>query len=178
MNVEWKARARDPQRQRDLAAALADGPPELLEQCDTFFNTRRGRLKLRQFAADRAELIFYERPDVAGPKPSHYLISPTDAPAILRQALAGALGVCGEVRKHRHVWLVGQARIHLDEVDRLGCFLEVEVVLRPGQDLAEAERMARELARALEVRDEDLVEGAYIDLLGAAGCWPPSPAGV
>src|SRR5579884_3312837 len=98
-NMEWKARARDAGRQREQAARLADGPPELLEQCDTFFNAARGRLKLRQLAPDRGELIFYERPDQPGPRTSNYSISRTADPAGLREVLAQALGVRGEVRK-------------------------------------------------------------------------------
>ena len=53
-NVEWKARARDPDRQRILAAKLAEGPPEMLDQVDTFFPVQQGYLKLRQFSADAA----------------------------------------------------------------------------------------------------------------------------
>jgi adenylate cyclase class IV len=164
-NIEWKARARDAGRQRELAARLASGPPELLEQADTFFLAARGRLKLRQLAPDRGELIAYERPDQAGPKPSLYSISRTADPAGLREVLAQAQGVRGEVRKRRWLYLVGQSRIHLDEVEGLGTFLEVEVVLEPRQSVAEAERIALGLRRALDVRDEDLIEGAYMDLL-------------
>jgi adenylate cyclase len=164
-NIEWKARARDPERQRNLAAELADGPPQLLEQTDTFFTSPRGRLKLRQRSADHGELIFYERPDQAGPKLSSYAVSQTAEAAALREVLAQALGVRGEVRKRRWLFLAGQSRVHLDEVEGLGTFLEVEVVLRPGQSPVEAEQIALELRRALDVRDEDLIEGAYLDLL-------------
>src|SRR5262245_28497332 len=64
-NIEWKARARDPERQRHLAAEIADGPPQLLEEADTFFTAPGGRLKLPQQSANRGELIFYQRPDQA-----------------------------------------------------------------------------------------------------------------
>jgi adenylate cyclase class IV len=165
-NVEWKARVRDLQGQLCRAEALAGSPPELMEQVDTFFPVPRGRLKLRQLAPDRGELIFYERPDLAGPKQSIYSLVPTDQPAALKDLLGRALGVRGEVRKRRRVYLVGQSRIHFDEVEGLGCFLEVEVVLRPVQSAGDGERLAAELRRALAVRDEDQVAGAYIDLLG------------
>jgi predicted adenylyl cyclase CyaB len=165
MNIEWKAQAHDPGRQRELAERLAGGPPELLEQTDTFFNAPRGRLKLRQLAPDRGELIIYERPDQTEPKSTIYSITRTTEPAALREVLAQALGVRGEVRKRRWLFLVGQSRIHLDEVEGLGIFLEVEVVLQPGQSVAEAERIAQGLRRALDVLDDDLLQGAYLDLL-------------
>jgi len=164
-NVEWKAQARDPERQRELAECLADGPPQLLEQLDTFFPTAHGRLKLRQLAADRGELIYYERPDQAGPKQSTYSLVATDQPAALGALLAQAMGVRGVVRKRRWLYRVGQTRIHFDEVEGLGAFLEVEVVLQPGQAVSEGERIAEDIRRQLAVRDEDLVEPAYIDLL-------------
>jgi len=54
------------------AEGLSGGPPELLEQVDTFFHARHERLKLRRLAADLGELIHYHRPDRPGPKqPMH-----------------------------------------------------------------------------------------------------------
>lgn len=164
-NVEWKARARDPERQRKLAEQLAEAPPELLEQVDTFFPVAHGRLKLRQLAPDRGELIAYERSDVAGPKQSTYSVVRIDQPQALADCLARALGVRGVVRKRRWLYRTSQTRIHLDEVEGLGVFLEVEVVLRPGQAVGEGERIAEDIRRQLDVRDGDLIEVAYIDLL-------------
>jgi adenylate cyclase class IV len=164
-NVEWKARARDPDRQRQLAERLAGAPPKLLEHVDTFFHVANGYLKLRQCSHDRSELICYVRPLQAGPKLSNYSIVPTERPGELRNVLAQALGIYGEVRKRRHVYLVGQSRIHFDEVEHLGSYLEVEVVLRPEQSVDEGERLAEALRRQLEVSEDDLVEVAYIALL-------------
>src|SRR5262249_15581871 len=98
-----------------------------------------------------------------------YAITRTTEPTALRAVLAQALGVRGEVRKRRWLFLVGQARIHLDEVAGLGTFLEVEVVLQPGKEVAEGEQVATGLRRALEVREEDLIEAAYLDLLERGG---------
>jgi len=165
-NVEIKARVRDAGRLEALARALAGGgPPTVLRQVDTFFRVSRGRLKLRELDAAHGELIFYERPDATGPKRSDYRIARTPSPAELRETLGAALGVVGVVRKVRRLYLVGPTRVHLDEVEGLGHFLELEVVLAPGQSAAEGERIARELMARLEVRPEDLIAGAYLDLL-------------
>jgi adenylate cyclase class IV len=165
-NVEWKARAREPERQRELAEQLATAPPELLSQVDTFFLVPHGRLKLRRFSEDSGELIHYHRTNRPGPKQSLYAIVSTAEPDELRQLLAQSLGVLGEVRKRRWLYRVGQTRIHFDEVEELGTFLEVEVVLRSEQSVPEAERVADEMRQLLEVRDEELIAVAYIDLLG------------
>jgi predicted adenylyl cyclase CyaB len=164
-NVEIKVRVRDLECIRARIEALADGTPEVIEQEDTFFHCPRGRLKLRRFSADRGELISYLRADVAGPRESRFVRSPTRDPASMVNALTDALGVVGVVRKRRMLYCSGQTRIHLDEVDRLGTFLELEVVLTQGQSAEQGEEIARSLMAELAVSEEDLVPRAYIDLL-------------
>lgn len=165
INVEWKARARNPERQRRLAEQLSDRPPEVLEQEDTFFLVPHGRLKLRQLGPHQGELIFYERSDRVGSRESVYSLVPTDIPAFLRDLLAQALGIRAVLRKRRTLYRVGQTRIHFDEVEGLGLFLEVEVVLEPEQAIEEAQRIAGHLRQQLEVAHEDLLGCAYMDLL-------------
>lgn len=164
-NTEIKAHARDWETLCVRAQALADHPPERLSQVDTFFVTPRGRLKLREFAQDRGELIYYEREDTTEAKTSHYEIVALDEPGKLRALLAAALGVRGVVRKERWLYLVGQTRIHLDHVEGLGEFLELEVVLREEQTPAEGRRIAQEIQARLGVADTDLVACAYLDLI-------------
>ena len=170
-NIELKARANDWEGQRALATRLTEAEPTLLEQVDTFYNVPAGRLKLRQLAADSGELIFYQRPDEVGPKLSDYSVSVTDHPETLRDTLAQALGVCGEVKKRRWLYLSnafgGHTRLHFDEVKGLGHFIELEVVLQEGQSPEDGERIAEELRTALDIREEDLIECAYLDLLTA-----------
>ncbi|HEU4406599.1 MAG TPA: class IV adenylate cyclase [Polyangiaceae bacterium] len=167
-NVELKARARDFARQHALARALAGGAAaERIEQLDVFFRCPQGRLKLRYLAADRGELIYYERADDAGPSLSRYVIAPTGAPSELECALTMAYGVAGRVKKTRHLYLAGQTRIHLDEVEGLGQFLELEVVLGEGQGAGDGEAVATSIASALGIAPEDRVDVAYVDLLAA-----------
>jgi predicted adenylyl cyclase CyaB len=164
-NVEIKARARHPERQAQLAEALADGPAERLVQEDTFFVVPAGRLKLRVFGGGQGELIQYERSDSRAPSESRYVVAPTAEPEALRAALSRALGVRAVVRKTRTVHLAGRTRIHLDRVEGLGDFIELEVVLRPEEEAAVGVSVARELMARLEIAEDDLVEAAYVDLL-------------
>ena len=166
-NIEIKARVADPARKRELAEHLAGTSPTTLQQTDTFFPGARGRLKLRQLSPAHGELISYHREDLAGTKQSHYLISRTNEPVALRAVLADAYGAGTVVTKTRLLYLAGQTRIHLDEVVGLGSFLELEVVLADYQSPDEGHRIAREIMAALEVCDEDLIEGAYADLLSS-----------
>jgi adenylate cyclase class IV len=168
-NIEVKARVREWEKLRTAAARLAETPAAELDQVDTFFIVPAGRLKLRQLAPHHGELIFYQRPDQPGPKLSNYTLTITDRPESLRDTLAQALGVCGEVRKRRLAFLSsrfgGQTRIHLDEVKGLGNFMELEVVLQPGQSPEDGERIAAEFRAALDIREEDLIDCAYVDLI-------------
>lgn len=170
-NIEIKAHARNFSAIRTRAESISDSPVEVIPQEDTFFQTAKGRLKLRQLATDHAQLVYYERPDRDGPKRSNYQIFETDDPDGLKQTLTLALGVRGVVRKTRYLYLVGQTRVHLDEVEGLGQFMELEVVMRPGQTDAEGQAIAEELMSRLGVDQKDLLKDAYMDLI------EPKPAG-
>jgi predicted adenylyl cyclase CyaB len=172
-NVEIKAYIANLEAVASRAAAIADQGPIELDQDDTFFPCATGRLKLRAFSSDSGELIFYRRPDQQGPKQSFYLLSPTSSPDTLRQALSLAYGQAGRVRKHRTLFLVGRTRVHLDDVQDLGHFLELEVVLNDNEPAEHGVREAHELMTMLGVEPSQLVEGAYVDLL--AGKSPASP---
>jgi adenylate cyclase class IV len=163
-NVEIKARVTDPNAMRSRIESLGATGPDELVQTDTFYNVPVGRLKLREFADGTGELIFYERPDALGPKVSDYHRAPTPEPVPLREVLARSLGVRATVRKRRAVFLLGQTRIHLDDVDGLGSFIEFEVVLHDGQPASEGERIVADLMDALSMSPADLIAHAYVDL--------------
>jgi len=167
-NVEIKARVPNLAALAANVAALADDGPTLIAQEDTFFECTHGRLKLRAFSPTEGELIYYERGDSVGPKESRYVRTPCADPEGLKEVLGRALGIRGVIRKRRHLFHVGQTRIHLDEVEDLGDFLELEVVLRDDQEVVDGVDTARRLMSDLGVVEEDLVPQAYIDLLAAA----------
>ena len=168
-NVEIKARARDFQRQSELARKISHAAPTELVQEDTFFRCAAGRLKLRAFSDGHGELIHYERSDSCEPCESCYDIHPTPAPESMERILSEALGVLAVVRKRRTLLLAGRTRIHLDEVEGLGRFIELEVVLSRDEALNAGVEEARRLMAALEIAETDLVETAYVDLLLRSG---------
>jgi predicted adenylyl cyclase CyaB len=164
-NVEIKARVDEPSTLFNRAKAIADhGPVEILQD-DTFFACPMGRLKLRILSDSEGQLIHYQRPDSKQPKESQYSIVSTSTPHALREALVHALGVHGRVRKKRLLFLIGNTRIHLDEVEGLGHFMELEVVLNEGETTAYGVAIAHDIMRQLGVRDDQLVARAYVDLL-------------
>jgi len=164
-NIEIKARLRDRQRVEDLVRRCADHGPELIVQEDVFFPCEAGRLKLRKFSEDRGEVIFYRRLDGKGPTESEFFKAATSDPDAMTAAMRAALGEIGTVRKRRTLYLVGQTRVHLDEVDGLGSWLELEVVLDLGQSVDDGAAIARDLMDELGISERDLEARAYVDLL-------------
>jgi adenylate cyclase, class 2 len=183
-NVELKV-ARDAEslaRTRVRALAAGAAVAGLLRQTDTYFHTPRGRLKLRQISEDerpdRAVLIGYARGDVAGARESAYeIVAIEDAPGLIK-LLGATLGVRAQVVKRRELLLLRHTRIHLDAVERLGAFVELETLVgaaneplvgRDGAvgvaDAATGERELREIAAALELPLEAGIPGSYADLL-------------
>lgn len=164
-NIEIKAQARDFQGQIALAESLSDGRVQHLVQEDTFFRVPSGRLKLREFGDGTAELIQYVRPDTIEPSECRYIRHATDDPASLKEVLSRSLGIRALVRKKRTVYLVGRTRIHFDEVEGLGRFIELEVVLREGEDVASGAAIAEDLMSKLGITKSELIQQAYVDLL-------------
>ncbi len=167
-NIEIKARIDSVEGLAGPVRALADGPPVELFQDDTFFSCATGRLKLRVCNGE-GELIGYERPDAPGPRESRYVRCAAPRPEELRQVLARTLGVRGRVVKRRLLFLRGQTRIHLDRVEGLGDFLELEVVLREDQTAREGTAVAEDIFARLGLAPASRVAVAYRDLLEQAG---------
>jgi predicted adenylyl cyclase CyaB len=170
-NIEIKARVPDLAAIRGRVEAIADGPVEILDQEDIFFSVPAGsaatddRLKLRILGPGQGELILYQRADIAGPKASSYCLAPTSEPAVLREILTRILPTRAVVRKRRCLYHLGQTRIHLDQVEGLGEFVELEVVLSAGQTAEAGVAIAWELMQRLDIAESQLVKQAYVDLL-------------
>lgn len=164
-NVEIKAAVKDFARITAALAAVSAAAPTRLVQEDTFFRSPHGRLKLRKLTATSGELIYYERPDDTGPRESNYVLVPTAEPDRLRDVLAAVYGIIGVVRKRRTVRMVDRTRVHLDDVEGLGTFVELEVVLGDDEPAESGAVEARRLMAALGIQEDQLVSRAYIDLL-------------
>jgi predicted adenylyl cyclase CyaB len=171
-NVEIKARVGDAAAVRERAGKLATERVAVDRQVDTYFVTARGRLKLRESSLSGAQLIPYLRPDTAGPRRSDYAVVPIDEPVHVKALLSELLGVHRIVRKEREIFLVDNVRIHLDRVEGLGDFLELEAVFESNAAVEEQEhRKVSDLMAALGVGPADLIATSYEALLGdpAAG---------
>lgn len=169
-NIELKARLADLPAARLVAKQLATRDLGTLHQIDTYFHVPQGRLKLRETVSQRAELIAYHRADAAEARGSDYLLVPVAEPAALKQALATTLGMRVVIDKRRQVLLWRNVRIHLDEVARLGTFLEFEAVLGHHSDAGQVDdavghAQLADLCRQFAIGPQDILSHSYSDLL-------------
>ena len=165
-NIEIKAHNRNPARLRARANSLATERVGIDQQVDTYFHTREGRLKLRESSLSGSHLVLYLRPDERGPKRSDYQLIPIAGEARLKNLLERLLGVECVIKKEREILLYENVRIHLDQVETLGDFLELEAVFdgNPAGEY-EQQRKVQFLMRELGVQESDLISTSYEDLL-------------
>lgn len=165
LNIEIKARCSDPDQIRSILESLGAEHRGLDHQVDTYFNAQHGRLKLRDGDIENC-LVFYERGDQSGPKESKVVLYQTPPGSSLKDALAGSLGVLVVVDKQRDIYFVDNVKFHVDSVDGLGSFCEIEAIDATGH--IGRERLLQQCQHYMEVlgiEEEDLVTCSYSDLL-------------
>ncbi len=153
-----------------LARALEAGARDegLLVQSDQFYDVSKGRLKLRTIAGAHSELIAYDRADAAAARASDYGLYPAGDGALLDEVLGRALERSGRLEKTRHLLILRNTRIHLDDVVGLGRFVELETVIL---DQSESDAVAEheEVITVLGLDDAERIAVAYMDLTKAKG---------
>jgi predicted adenylyl cyclase CyaB len=162
--VELKARYEDHGKARALLAGADHAGT--LQQVDTYFAVGERRLKLRSVAgAKEGQLVYYERPDVAGVKESRVLLTTVpDAKAVL-EILTQVFPTKAEVRKTREVYRFQGVQVHLDTVRGLGRFLEFEKVLGDESEREEGKKHLEALRLYFQIPNEDLMTSSYSDFL-------------
>lgn len=169
LNVEIKARCSDSRFIRDYLLSNGAEYKGTDHQTDTYFKVPNGRLKLREGNIEN-NLIFYTRPDQAGPKESVFQLVKVEDAAGLKKALTSANGIKVIVEKKREIYFIANVKFHIDEVPGLGSFVEIEAgnITAPALGAAELKKQCDDYLDAFGIREDDLVEVSYSDLLLAA----------
>ena len=165
LNIEIKARINEAAGIRNL---LLENNAKFIgidHQQDTYFNVKRGRLKLREGNIENS-LIYYERADLDGPKNSHFqLLKVTDSKQ-LKDVLEKSIGIKVIVRKKREIYFIGNIKFHIDDVPGLGSFIEIEAS-NLNDDISEEALLEQceFYIMKFEIKPEDMVSNSYSDLL-------------
>lgn len=165
LNIEIKAKAANPGFVRDYLKRNNAVYKGLDQQTDTYFNTNKGRLKLREGNIEN-NLIYYERPDQAGPKGSHFSLVKIQDATGLKEVLAKSMGIKVMVKKNREIYYIGNVKFHIDDVPGLGSFIEIEAG-NIGVDLS-SEKLQEQCdfyMKELNIDSSDLLEKSYSDML-------------
>jgi predicted adenylyl cyclase CyaB len=164
-NVELKARDPSPARSRRICLELGAEECETLWQRDTYFTVSTGRLKLREEQPGGAHVIQYDRDTRRQARESRYRIAPVRDAAAVLSVLQACLGMRVTVTKSRRLFIWEDVRIHLDDVEQLGNFIEFEAVAPEDSDLVREHRRVARLREAFGLADELLVPRGYADEL-------------
>lgn len=165
-NIEIKARCADALFIRNYLQQQHARFVGVDVQTDTYFNTSNGRLKMRQGPIENA-LIFYKRENKAGPKLSEVKLLPLDKNAEqLKELLTTANGVKVVVKKKREIYFIDNVKFHIDEVEELGCFVEIEAIDTDGSlGLEKIKEQCWFYLNQFQISEKDLLTHSYSDLL-------------
>lgn len=164
-NVEFKAELREPEIARAICRRLGALHVATTDQTDTYFRIPTGRLKRRESSEDPTEWIFYNRDDLAGARVSQYRVYGEDE--ALEHFGRTPLPVWVVVKKRRELWLAGSVRIHIDEVEGLGWFIEFEAVVTRRKHSGKCHEAVAKLRRHFSPALGEPIAHSYSDLIAA-----------
>ena len=167
INIEIKARTSSTAAIREYLISHGAEQRGTDLQTDTYFNTRKGRLKLRQGKIEN-NLIYYERGESNGPRQSNFSLMEVKDPENLKAILSAASGIKIVVEKKREIYFIANVKFHLDELARLGNFVEIEASNRYAPLSVEKLReQCNFYMKEFGIRQADLLQGSYSDMLMA-----------
>jgi predicted adenylyl cyclase CyaB len=162
VNLEIKARVTDLNSAKNTSLEIGAKYSGLLIQTDTYFNTKIGRLKLREIAGRGAELIYYNRDEATEKRISDFSIYHTQDPNLLKELISHSWGIRGVIQKQRYLYMLNNTRIHLDDVKILGYFMELEIPVLGERN--EAQNLLNFLLEKFNITESQMIRESYIDL--------------
>jgi len=165
VNIEIKAKSNNQDEIREILKSKSADFKGVDHQIDTYFKVNNGRLKLREGKIEN-HLIHYQRENKEGPKQSDVTLFKSDPKSSLKEILTKALGVLVVVDKQREIYFIDNVKFHIDIVEDLGTFVEIEAIDNDGtigkDKLLEQCQFFLDL---FKISQEDLISVSYSDLL-------------
>lgn len=163
--IEIKARCSKPDYIRNLLLKKNADFKGIDRQIDTYFKVPNGRLKLREGNIEN-HLIHYHRPNEAGPKKSEVTLFKSTPGSTLKSLLTHALGILVIVDKKREIYFIDNVKFHIDQVDQLGSFMEIEAIDEDGSITQETlQEQCEFYMNLMGISSTELVTNSYSDLL-------------
>jgi len=166
LNIEIKAPCNNPEIIEEIL--LKNNAKYIGEdhQIDTYFNTEKGRLKLREGKIENS-LIWYNRIEIKGLKKSEVILyKPNENIKSLKQILENTLKVWVIVDKTRKIFFIENVKFHIDKVKNLGNFIEIEAIDNIGSIGEEKLRkQCNKYIDLLKVDSSNFIDKSYSDLI-------------
>lgn len=165
INIEIKAKSNNQDAIRKILKSKNADFKGIDHQIDTYFKVNNGRLKLREGKIEN-HLIYYQRENKEGPKQSDVILFRADSKSSLKEILTNALGILVVVNKKREIYFIDNVKFHIDIVENLGRFVEIEAINNDG--LIGKKKLFKQCQFFLDlfkIPQKDLISISYSDLL-------------
>lgn len=165
ISIEIKAKSNDLNRIREMLNSRKANFNGIDYQKDTYFKVNFGRLKLREGNIEN-KLIFYDRQNVAGPKKSDIILFEYDKKSSLKDILLRSLGKNVVIEKKREIFFIENVKFHLDYIEELGTFVEIEAIDEDGS--IGKEKLLEQCnyyLKIFDIEEKDLLTNSYSDML-------------
>lgn len=163
VNIEIKAHCPDPVFIAEKLNSLKADHKGVDHQVDTYFVVTEGRLKLREGSIEN-NLIYYQRSNQSGPKKSDVMLYPTGKDQSIKNILDKVLGVNVVVDKKREIYFIDNVKFHIDKVEGLGSFVEIEAIGEAGEE-ERLDGLCRKYMEILNISPDQLIDRSYSDML-------------
>ncbi len=164
INIEIKSKCHNLEGIRELLKLNNAHFKGIDYQIDTYFNVNNGRLKLREGNIENS-LIYYDRANKSGPKQSNVTLFRYDKGSTLKDVLVNSLGIFVVVKKQREIYFIDNVKFHIDKVDNLGNFVEIEAIGELNINKKELLRQCDKYLKMFDINKKDLIEESYSDML-------------
>ncbi len=165
INIEIKAKSNNQDAIREILKSKNADFKGIDHQIDTYFKVNNGRLKLREGKIEN-HLIYYQRENKEGPKQSDVILFRADSKSSLKEILTNALGILVVINKKREIYFIDNVKFHIDIVENLGRFVEIEAINNDG--LIGKKKLFKQCQFFLDlfkIPQKDLISISYSDLL-------------
>ena len=168
-NIEIKARTEDHDTLSRCLAGMNADFRGIDNQVDTYFNVRDGRLKIREGNVENC-IVFYTRETTSSPRKCDYSLVPFDLSQVdilrnLKNLLTASYGLRVVVKKKREIYYIGNVKFHLDSVEGLGMFVEIEAGATEDMGPDDLHRQCNHFMEVLGIGAGDCIGESYSDML-------------
>jgi len=170
LNVEIKARCLDTKVFERTLRSLGANFHGVDHQLDTYFRVSQGRLKLREGNIENALIHYAREDDFTGPKKSLVtLYQLGERASELKNILSNSIGILVVVDKCRKIFFIENVKFHIDTVEQLGTFVEIEVMDHLGDsgpiEFEQLKTQCDHYIEALQISKVDLISHSYSDMI-------------